>query len=1089
MDDIFNLEEDFGNQELNQEKDNKNEDENNKKKEEDKKEIIKNDEDKKIDNIKEEKEKEKDKEEDKKISANEEKEKKSKDIPKKNNIVYALEDNIDVKKYDELDLAMKFPFTLDDFQKRGVIRVNNHENVLVCAHTSSGKTVVAEYGIAVTRKNKKRIIYTAPIKALSNQKYRDFKERFGDVGVITGDVSINPDAQCLIMTTEILQNMLYKQSEKLRQVDYVIFDEVHYINDSERGHVWEEILILLPENIGLIMLSATIPNYKDFAKWIGSIKKATIYIEITYKRVVPLVHNIYVNNKKVFTFLNTSENNGKVKQDEIYKALKCAEEENKKSYGKKNDYGTREKRKQRQQKIIDQIKTFQKFLVKREQDEFNDKYSRVENNTITQTHFKIEEMAAYIKKEKLFPAVMFTFSIKKIDEYARMLSKTEFNTPAESKKIISFFDKCISKLSPDDRKIGQIQALRQLLPTGVGVHHSGLLPILKECVEILYSKGLIKILFATTSFSIGLNMPTKTVVFTSITKYNDGKMDVLNTSEYLQMCGRAGRRGKDDKGYIFIIITDKNADIEPTKVYNMASGKGTVVESQFRLSYKVIINFFYRHIKNIVQFFKESYIENSTFISMPKIKKRIEELTEIKNGLKKIECKNEIETMSEYYNSTINLKNCRDKLFRSQYIKELLKTQGRIILYNSKKSLKNIFVLVVNHYTDYNGEIWCLRVDGNESVITDFENSKEAKSKSNQGPWARKGIKNGKYFSYFYINYEDIVDICDFTLKCLSNKKSAFGELTEDDDGFEFYLGKNLNVILDELLAINKDLDNNKSTIKPVNYLKLCKNDMDTSILIKKKEELSLIQISNPCHECLLRENHYLEIESNKTIYQELEENKKKIREDNLRYFKEFQSRIQILKNLDYIDEENNLTIKGKAAREITCCDCLIVTELLFSNILDKLHIDEITAFLSCFISNSNQDNFEDPEISEEFTKAIEELKKINQNIIEQETKVNFEESKFNRKIDFSLAPTIKSWMGGKHFSEILEECEMEEGKVYSMINRLSGFFDSIVEFYNVLGNKTLGEKFVNAKAVLLRDVMTTKSLYLQDDLNLKELD
>ena len=1008
---------------------------------------------------------------------------------KKKNIIYALEDKIDIKKYDEIDLAMKFPFELDPFQKRGIIRVQNHENVLVCAHTSSGKTVVAEYGIAITRKNKKRIIYTAPIKALSNQKYRDFKEKFDDVGVVTGDVSINPDAQCLIMTTEILQNMLYRQSEKLRQVDYVIFDEVHYINDTERGHVWEEILILLPENIGLIMLSATIPNYLDFAKWIGSIKKATIYIEITYKRVVPLEHKIYVNQKNVFTILNTSQNSGKVDQDAVYKALKIADEENKKIYNKNKDYGSREKRKQRQQKIIDQIKTFQKFLVKREQDEFNEKYSKVDNKTITQMHFKIEEMALYLKKQNLFPAVMFTFSIKKIDEYARMLSKTQFNTPVESQKIIKFFDKCINKLSPFDRNIGQVQALRQLLPTGVGVHHSGLLPILKECVEILYSKGLIKILFATTSFSIGLNMPTKTVIFTDITKYNNGKKEILSSSEYLQMCGRAGRRGKDDKGYIFIIIVDKNTEVEPTKIIKMASGSGTVVESQFRLSYKVIINFFFRNLKNIVQFFKESYIENSTFISMPKIKKRIEELTEIANNLNKIECKNDIETISEYYSTSLNLNKCRNKLFRSEYIKGLFKTQGRIILYNSKKALRNIYVLVVNHYTDYNGEIWCLRVDGNENVVTEFQNSKEAKLKSNAGQFAKKGIKNGKYFSYFYIYNENVVDICDFTLKCLSDKKSRVGELIEDEDGFEFYLSKNLNIILDELLSINKDLENNKSTIKIVNYLKVSKNDLTTSQLINEKENLSLIQISNPCHECLLRENHYSEYQSNKDILNELENNKKKISEDNLRYFKEFQARIQILKSLNYIDEENNLTIKGKAAREITCCDCLLVTELLFSNILDKLPIDEITAFLSCFILNSNEYNFEDPEISEEFTNAINELKKINEKIDEQEKKAQFQESHYNRKIDFSIAQTIKSWMQGEHFSEILEECDLEEGKVYSIINRLSGFFDSICEFYNVLGNKTLGEKYVNAKAVLLRDIMTSRSLYLQDDLNIKELD
>ena len=670
-----------------------------------------------------------------------------------------------------------------------------------------------------------------------------------------------------------------------------------------------------------------------------------------------------------------------------------------------------------------------------------------------------------------------------------MLSKTQFNNPAESKKIITFFDKCISKLSPHDRNIGQVQALRQLLPTGVGIHHSGLLPILKECIEILYSKGLIKILFATTSFSIGLNMPTRTVVFTDITKFNNGKKEILSSSEYLQMCGRAGRRGIDDKGYIFIIITDRNIQIEPTKLIGMASGSGTIVESKFRLSYKVIINFFYRNVKNIVQFFKESYIENSTFISMPKIKKKIEELTEKINKIKSIECKNDAETMTDYYMASINLRKCRNKLFRSEYIKPLFKTQGRIILYNSKKSLKNIYILVVNHYTDYNGEIWCLRVDGNENVVTEFENSKEAKMKSNQGPYAKKGIKNGKYFSYFCIYYEDVVDICDYTLKCLSKKKSIVGELNPDDNGYDFYLGKNLNIILDELLSINQDLDNNKSTIKPINYLKVSKNDLSTSELVNEKNSLSLLESTNPCHECLLRENHYLEYKSNKVILDELESNKKKISEENLKFFKEFQSRIQILKSLGYLDEENNLTLKGKAAREITSCDCLIVTELLFSNILDKLSIAETTAFLSCFILNSNQISFEDPEISEEFTKTIEELKKINSRINEQEIKAQFEESNYNRKIDFSIATTILSWMEGKHFNEILEECDLEEGKVYSIINRLSGFFDSICEFYNVLGNKTLGEKFVNAKAVLLRDVMTCQSLYLQDDLNIKDLD
>jgi antiviral helicase SKI2 len=168
--------------------------------------------------------------------------------------VYAVDDPIDIKEYDEIkELALTFPFELDIFQKRSIIRLERHENVLVCAHTSSGKTVVAEYAIALGKRAGKRVFYTSPIKALSNQKYREFKQKFGDVGILTGDVSIKSDAQCVIMTTEILQSSLYKNSEMLNMVDWVIFDEVHYINDNERGHVWEEILILLPPKVIFVL--------------------------------------------------------------------------------------------------------------------------------------------------------------------------------------------------------------------------------------------------------------------------------------------------------------------------------------------------------------------------------------------------------------------------------------------------------------------------------------------------------------------------------------------------------------------------------------------------------------------------------------------------------------------------------------------------------------------------------------------------------------------------------------------------------------------------------------------------------------------
>ena len=308
-------------------------------------------------------------------------------------IHYAIEDKEDVSEFDLIkNPAIKFPFELDDFQKRSIIRLEQNKNVLVCAHTSSGKTVVAEYGIALGKKHSKRVVYTSPIKALSNQKYREFKKRFDDVGILTGDVNINPDAQCLIMTTEILQNCLYKNSELLSQLECIIFDEIHYINDNERGHVWEEILILLHPEINLIMLSATIPNYMEFANWVGSIKKTTVYVEITLKRVVPLKHQIYIDSQNIFEVKNIE---GKVYDYRVREAMKHLKEVNEGGIG--NQFNNRKANEQ-------QMKNSIKYFVDQKEKYYKKKYlDSLKNNDrdkirITKMHHKLVEIVEYLQK-------------------------------------------------------------------------------------------------------------------------------------------------------------------------------------------------------------------------------------------------------------------------------------------------------------------------------------------------------------------------------------------------------------------------------------------------------------------------------------------------------------------------------------------------------------------------------------------------------------------------------------------------------------------------------------------------------------------
>ena len=210
-----------------------------------------------------------------------------------------IKDTLKMDNFNELvqEPAIEYPFELDDFQKRAIYRLEQGNCVMVAAHTSAGKTVVAEYAIALSRRHMTKTIYTSPIKSLSNQKYRDFKLKFGDVGVLTGDVQLNRDASCMIMTTEVLQAMLYNSSSYLQDVEWVIFDEVHYITDEERGSVWEEVIIKLPDTVSIVMLSATVPNYLEFATWVGRVKQKKIYVQHTLHRPTPLQHSAIIDGK------------------------------------------------------------------------------------------------------------------------------------------------------------------------------------------------------------------------------------------------------------------------------------------------------------------------------------------------------------------------------------------------------------------------------------------------------------------------------------------------------------------------------------------------------------------------------------------------------------------------------------------------------------------------------------------------------------------------------------------------------------------------------------------------------------------------
>lgn len=453
-----------------------------------------------------------------------------------------------------------FNFPLDPFQKHAISAISKDENVLVTAKTGSGKTLVGEYQIYHSLKKGKRVFYTTPIKSLSNQKFYDLKQMFPSVGIMTGDIKYMPQADVVIMTTEILRNLLFKQGTStesigitanlsLTNLDSVVFDEVHYINDPDRGKVWEECLTLLPRDVNLVLLSATIAKPEKFAGWLGDIKQKPIHLISTEYRIVPLSHqlpdkSVVMDSKDVF---------------------------NKKAY---TDWYNRFYELEKQQETHrDRVSARQ---------EGDDAVKKGERTTSF-----IDRMNKLIHELEL-PALFFVFSRKQCVEFAKKVSHDllDSSDAASVRHIVKFHLHRYRELE----KMSAYYELLPLLEKGIAYHHSGMLPILKEIIEILFSRGFIKVLFATETFAVGINMPTKVVVFTSYRKYDD-KLDthrMLTSSEYIQMAGRAGRRGKDDKG-IVVYLPIREPE-HPISVQTMMTGKKSEFGSKMDFGYSYVLS-------------------------------------------------------------------------------------------------------------------------------------------------------------------------------------------------------------------------------------------------------------------------------------------------------------------------------------------------------------------------------------------------------------------------------------------------------------------------------------------------------------------
>eukprot|EP00735_Rhodelphis_limneticus_P006616 TRINITY_DN19045_c0_g1::TRINITY_DN19045_c0_g1_i1::g.13825::m.13825 TRINITY_DN19045_c0_g1::TRINITY_DN19045_c0_g1_i1::g.13825 ORF type:complete len:1043 (-),score=298.02,sp/P42285/SK2L2_HUMAN/58.93/0.0,rRNA_proc-arch/PF13234.1/2.4e-84,DSHCT/PF08148.7/1e-61,DEAD/PF00270.24/1.3e-20,DEAD/PF00270.24/2e+03,Helicase_C/PF00271.26/4.9e-07,MutS_III/PF05192.13/5.7,MutS_III/PF05192.13/2.3,DUF615/PF04751.9/0.12,Prp19/PF08606.6/12,Prp19/PF08606.6/40,DBC1/PF14443.1/0.25 TRINITY_DN19045_c0_g1_i1:103-3180(-) len=914
--------------------------------------------------------------------------------------------------------AREYKFELDAFQRESVMSLERGESVLVSAHTSAGKTVIAEYAISMSLRDHQRVIYTSPIKALSNQKYREFYDEFSDVGLMTGDVTINPSASCLVMTTEILRSMLYRGSEILREVKWVIFDEIHYMRDKERGVVWEETIILLPDTVRMVFLSATIPNAREFAEWFATLHNQPCHAVYTDYRPTPLQHYIFPAGGDGLHLV--VDEHGNFRDENFQKALSSLAvlEENKKASGGK---GGRHKQQKGGQSDIAKIV---KMIMDRNYD----------------------------------PVIVFAFSKREVEALAIQMSKLDFNDDKEKELVDSVFNNAMDSLSQEDRSLPQIESILPLLRRGIGIHHSGLLPILKEVIEILFQEGLLKALFATETFSMGINMPAKTVVFTSVRKFDGDTFRWISGGEYIQMSGRAGRRGLDDRGIVIMMIDEK---MEPDVAKGMVKGQADPLNSTFHLSYAMVLNMYRMDGVDPKYMIERSFVQFQHDRSKPRFQDKMTDLEKERDSIQ-IEDEGRV---SECYS-------IRQELHR---IRRALAQTTSLPMYALPFLQPGRLVQVTDGDTEWG---W--------GVVVNFS------KKVDKSVVAVDGENNIKY-------------IVDVLLNCATGTggdKVKPKPCPADDRGemqvvpvvlsllsgissVRVYIPKDLRPA-DKRLSVHKTLKEVQKRfpdgiplLDPIEDMLIQEEDFKKQARRAAKLEETLLKrefdkIPNLTSKLALYHRKVALQHEAEAIRREIDTCGQLMMRDELKAMK------RILRNLDYLTAADVVTIKGRVACEISTGHELVMTELMFEGVFGALDPKQICALLSAVICQEKVN--EPPKLREELASCLRQLHDTARRVakVAKEFRLpNIDPDEFVQQFRPDMMEVVYAWSSGSKFSDICRMTTTFEGSIIRCIRRLEELLEQMVAAAKCIGNTELEDKFNQAIALIKRDIVFAASLYL----------
>lgn len=933
-------------------------------------------------------------------------------------------------------MAIEYPFELDTFQKQAVYHLEQSDSVFVAAHTSAGKTVVAEYAIALAMKHLSRCIYTSPIKALSNQKYREFKQKFGanNVGILTGDVQINAEAPCLIMTTEILRSMLYRGADLIRDVEFVVFDEVHYVNDQERGVVWEEVIILLPAHINIVLLSATVPNYREFADWVGRTKKKDVYVVSTTKRPVPLEHFLYAGKD----IIRVVDERGQFLARGVHQAADALTRKQDRDAPATRGRGNARGR---------------------------GGASGPRRHDVASDRSLWVHLIGTLKKKALLPVVVFVFSKRKCQEYADSLSSTDLSTAQAKSEVHVIMERSLTRLKEADRNLPQIVQVRDMLLRGIGIHHSGLLPIMKEVVEIMFQRGLVKVLFATETFAMGVNMPARSVVFSSIRKHDGHSMRNLLPGEYTQMSGRAGRRGLDKTGVVVVIASDESTDVH--MLNRMMLGQSTKLRSQFRITYSMVLNLLRVETLRVEDMIKRSFSENSTQILLPA---QQEQLANVEKDIATAEkqlasCSLGADALAALHDDMYGVLRTNSTMLaiafhhsqgarifspgRFVFLRDSSHTWTPALIIRAS-SAHRILLLTGRTESDTNtrAPLWLTA-----PRVRQFEPAKLTA--------ALRALPLSSIV--FITRHSTDIDQSKLEAKhagatrhALDAMKRIFGDIKED-------LLRSGDVVR-ATLAHEADWER----VRRLDFSEA------------QQERAQLLEHAASAQELLERPSSVHEF-AVVTRLRRSERDAARIRasmsEQNLELLPDYHQRMEVLRALRFVDpDSDSVLLKGRVACEIKSVAELVLTELLLDNFFREYAPEEVVALLSVLVFREKSQV--EPELSERLAHGVRRIADTTDRIaaVQVAHQVAFDEDA--ESLRTGLVEVVYEWARGTDFYKIMELTDVGEGTIVRAMTRLDETLRNLRDAARVMGDMELYSKMQHCQSLIRRDIVFAASLY-----------